>query len=104
MIGSYILVIRIIDDINIQIGKLGELFFKEGFYLYVGSAMGKSGSSTLESRVKRHLRSPDKKKTHWHIDYLLKNNGVNIARLFLIPHKQKIECVIAQELISSSDG
>ncbi|MFX1256655.1 MAG: DUF123 domain-containing protein [Promethearchaeota archaeon] len=104
MKGNYILVISVNNNINVQIGKLGNLFFKKGFYTYIGSAMGKSGSSTLENRVKRHLSSDDRKKTHWHIDFLLKNKEAKIIKLELIPIRKKIECTIAQELLDLSDG
>jgi len=104
MQGSYILVISVTNDTDIPIGKLGNLIFKKGIYFYVGSAMGKIGSSTLENRVKRHLRLPTQKNKHWHIDYLLENKEVSLIKLFLIPHKQKLECMLAQELLNISDG
>lgn len=104
MQGSYILVILVKDTIDIHIGKIGNMNFKKGIYYYVGSAMGKTGSSTLENRIKRHLRLPKHKKKHWHIDYLLENKEVSLIKLFLIPHKQKLECILAQELLNISDG
>ena len=104
MQGTYILVIVVNDKINIPIGKLGNIFFRKGIYCYIGSAMGKIGSSTLENRLKRHLRCPQQKNKHWHIDYLLENKEVSLLKLFLIPHKQKLECMLAQELLHMSDG
>ena len=104
MQGSYILVIVVDDELNIPIGKLGNLFFKKGIYCYIGSAMGKIGSSTLENRIKRHIRFPQQKNKHWHIDYLLENKKVSLFKLFLIPYKQKLECMLAQELLNMSDG
>ena len=71
MKGSYILVIYIPEMNEITIGALGNIIFNEGFYLYIGSAMGGYGSATLENRVKRHISPSNNKKTHWHIDYLL---------------------------------
>ena len=65
--------------------------------------MGHSGSSTLLNRVKRHISPPSSKKVHWHVDYLLENVNAIIFKLCLIPSKQKLECVIAQELIDMSD-
>ena len=81
MKGSYILVISIDENVKISIGSLGKFQFKSGFYFYIGSAMGKSGSTTLINRVKRHVLPPDRKKVHWHIDYLLANRNSNIVRL-----------------------
>ena len=104
MQGSYILVIAVNDNTDILIGKLGYTIFKKGIYCYVGSAMGKIGSSTLENRIKRHIRFPQQKNKHWHIDYLLENKDVSLVKLFLIPHRRKLECTLAQELLNMSDG
>lgn len=65
--------------------------------------MGTSGSTTLLNRVKRHLKSPQQKRNHWHIDYLLENESVSIIKVYLIPSKFKLECKIAQELLEISD-
>ena len=54
MKGTYILVIRLFEDSKIKIGSIGKLDFFKGYYLYLGSAMGNKGSTTLENRVKRH--------------------------------------------------
>lgn len=62
MKGSYILILKVEKDIVAEIGKLGILPFKKGYYAYVGSAL-----NGLEQRITRHLRK--KKKFHWHIDY-----------------------------------
>ncbi|MFX1392912.1 MAG: DUF123 domain-containing protein [Promethearchaeota archaeon] len=102
MKGSYILVIFLNFDTHIKIGKLANVFFKKGYYYYVGSAMGNSSSSSLENRIKRHLRFPEQKKNHWHIDYLLENNEAKIIKIWLIPNKKKLECVLAKELIEVS--
>jgi len=103
MKGTYILIIFIPEDIKISVGSLGTIPFKEGYYFYVGSAMGVSGSVTLINRVKRHVLPPEKKKVHWHIDYLLQNESSLITKIILIPNSQKMECIIAQELRSISD-
>ena len=96
--------ILIQDEITIRIGALGDLFFKKGNYLYIGSAMGHSGSSTLINRVKRHVSLSSSKKVHWHIDYLIENANSVITRVFLIPSNQRLECQIFQELSNLSDG
>lgn len=88
MIGCYVLIIELKTSQKIQIGKLGKLSFKKGFYAYIGSAM-----NSLEGRVRRHLRS--EKKLHWHIDYLLKN--AKIVNVFYKEASDKIECNIANK-------
>ena len=86
MKGSYVLIIKNKEDQNIKIGSLGNIFFKEGFYAYIGSAL-----SSLEARIKRHLR--DDKNLHWHIDYLLKKT--EIIEVFCKKSTTKEECDIA---------
>lgn len=87
MNGTYILLIEVEDDIDIQVGKLGNIFFKKGFYVYIGS-----GLSGLEQRVNRHLRND--KKMHWHIDYLLINAKVD--SVYYKESNEKEECKIVK--------
>ena len=63
MKGSYALLLRLASPQRIAIGKLGAFDFPEGYYLYLGSALG-----GLQGRIRRHLRRD--KKLHWHIDFL----------------------------------
>ena len=89
MKGNYLILIELKNNVVIQIGKLGELTFKKGFYVYVGSALNR-----LEQRIQRHLRQ--NKKMHWHIDYLLKH--AKITQIFYKEHKTREECSIAKTL------
>jgi len=95
MKGVYILLIELKTDKQIQIGKLGKLFFKKGFYAYVGSAL-----NNLEKRIQRHLSL--EKKMHWHVDYLL--NYSIIRDVFYKETNKKIECNIARKLARSLKG
>ena len=52
MKGTYLLLINLNYNIDVQIGKLGKIHFLKGWYVYVGSAM-----NNLEARINRHLRS-----------------------------------------------
>jgi Uri superfamily endonuclease len=62
--GIYTLIIRLDDDVSVNIGALGKVSFGKGLYIYVGSAQ-----TNLEQRVKRHLRK--EKRLFSHVDYLL---------------------------------
>lgn len=104
MKGTYILVLHLGEDISIIIGSLGKIHFSEGCYLYVGSAMGEYGSSTLINRVKRHLLPFSGKKAHWHIDHLLNNKNSLINRIFMIPSLRRLECIIACEISEVCDS
>ncbi|RKZ20819.1 GIY-YIG nuclease family protein [bacterium] len=59
----YIVLLYLENSRWIKIGKLGRFYFKEGYYLYVGS-----GGKNPEKRVERHKKK--KKKKRWHIDCL----------------------------------
>jgi sugar fermentation stimulation protein A len=89
--GAYLLLLELKTDKRISVGKLGEIPFQKGFYVYVGSAMRE-----LHKRLKRHERR--EKRLRWHIDYLRKYAD----RLKMIPilTPKKIECELAQNLKS----
>jgi Uri superfamily endonuclease len=63
--GTYLLVLQAINPIRLQVGSLGEMEVRPGYYLYVGSAFGPGG---LRARVSRHFGGQGK--PHWHIDHL----------------------------------
>lgn len=92
--GSYILVVELKEDKQIEVGKLGLLSFRKGYYAYVGSAMG-----GLDGRIGRHMRK-DKKK-HWHIDYLLEEGM--IRQVWCMEGKRN-ECMIASEMADVFTG
>jgi Uri superfamily endonuclease len=86
MKGSYILLMELSEGQEIWVGRLGSIFFCGGFYAYVGSAM-----NGLDVRLARHLRR--EKKSHWHIDYLLKQ--AVIREIVLYPSESKVECSLS---------
>ncbi|MEM1513355.1 MAG: GIY-YIG nuclease family protein [Candidatus Thermoplasmatota archaeon] len=90
MKGSYILIIEIENDKKIKIGKR-EIYFKKGYYAYIGSAM-----NSIEKRIERHLRKEKRKR--WHIDYLLEEG--KIKKIFYKESKFKEECKIAKKFLS----
>ncbi len=85
--ATYILLINVSEDLKIRVGQLGEASFEKGDYIYIGSAKG-----CLETRLQRHLRK--KKKTYWHIDYLLKSKKTKILQIWIID--KKMECQTAE--------
>ncbi|HDH81875.1 MAG TPA: GIY-YIG nuclease family protein [Thermoplasmatales archaeon] len=92
--GTYALIVELKKDDEIEVGRLGILNFKKGYYAYIGSAMG-----GLDGRIRRHLRK-DKKK-HWHIDYLLEKSAVRMV--FFIEGERK-ECSIASHMKDEFSG
>ena len=65
--GNYALGLKLNQTQILRIGRLGSFRFKSGHYLYFGSARGPGG---VAARVSRHLRDPQQKRAHWHIDWL----------------------------------
>jgi len=91
--ATYILVINVSKNLKIRVGRLGEVSFKEGDYLYFGSAKG-----CLERRLQRHLRK--EKRIFWHIDYLLENQKVKILQIWTMD--KKVECQTAEVFYQNS--
>lgn len=88
--GSYILLINLPAARNIMIGRKGEIYFRAGWYAYVGSAM-----RGIAARLSHHLKK--NKKLHWHIDYLLQ--AAKIYRIMTYEVDTRVECQIARTLM-----
>jgi sugar fermentation stimulation protein A len=61
--GNYLLILHLVEERWVKVGALGEILFRQGYYIYVGSA-----KKNLSQRLNRHLRK--RKQLFWHIDYL----------------------------------
>jgi len=61
--GAYLLVLEMARSRRVDVGGLGGIAFRKGYYVYAGSAR-----TALEKRLERHLRR--RKRFHWHIDFL----------------------------------
>jgi len=93
--GSYLLILKNNKTKMIMVGKLGDIFFKEGFYIYVGSAM-----KNLQARLERHKRK--RKKLFWHIDYF--REEVDLIQWIPIRSSIRYECELAKRIQDISDG
>ncbi len=89
------MILRIWSPSTVRIGALGYVGFDEGFYVYVGSALG-SKAQSLENRLRRHLSNS--KKIKWHIDFLLSSKNVSIERVIICKTLSRVECLIAKEI------
>lgn len=94
MKGAYFLVIFLEKDQKIKT-KAKEFILKRGYYVYVGSAM-----NSLEGRVLRHFR--EKKRFHWHIDYLL--DKAQLVEAYLIISNLKLEEKLSKALSKHVPG
>ncbi len=87
--GIYHLIIKFPGEKIIQVGRLGAFLFPKGFYVYTGSAQVGIGK-----RVERHLSQ--KKKLHWHIDYLLQ--FADITRVLTADGLKSKECILSDKI------
>lgn len=87
--GSYLLILELMGNRRISVGKLGTLLFRRGFYIYVGSAM-----AHLSQRIDRHRRL--RKRQHWHIDAL--RSKASFRSALAIRSSSRLECEIAEAL------
>jgi sugar fermentation stimulation protein A len=97
MNGAYMIVLYLNSNKRIKVGRLGKIYFKKGFYFYVGSAIGKT---KIEKRCERHLKK--NKKLRWHIDYLRKESS--IVKIVAFESKKKIECEITKKILRIADS
>jgi Uri superfamily endonuclease len=74
--GSYCLCIKVSESAKIMVGALDMIDFCKGYYVYIGSAL-----NGLKHRINRHVKTSkgEYKAIHWHIDYLLKHQKVEIS-------------------------
>ena len=92
--GSYLLILQLARDARVEIGQLGNVFFRKGYYIYIGSAQ-----KNLTQRIQRHRRVL--KKHFWHIDYLRAKAA--LQAVLPIRTQDDLECAIARSLRKISD-
>ncbi len=93
--GTYVLLLLLEHDKEIVVNRRrssSPIFFRAGYYAYVGSAYGPGG---LRSRINRHLIK--EKKCVWHIDYLRKE--ADPVEVWVNFHGKKQEKIWAKALI-----
>ncbi|GAB6182274.1 DNA/RNA nuclease SfsA [Thermodesulfovibrio hydrogeniphilus] len=92
--GSYLLIVKLEKDLKINVGNLGEVYFRKGYYVYVGSAM-----KALSKRIQRHRIR--RKKLFWHVDYL--REEANFIDVLPIRTHDRLECEIARRVEKISE-
>ncbi len=92
--GSYILVLQLKRSERLNVGGLGQIRFRRGYYLYVGSAM-----RGLRRRMERHRRR--RKRLFWHVDHL--RGYADLLSVLPVRSAQPLECDIAGALEEVSD-
>jgi Uri superfamily endonuclease len=130
--GVYLLGIRLTQPEAITFGRYNQghpVAVPAGEFLYIGSASGQKGSSTLAARLMRHtcrsgtkphhpiqpiLRHalqtnglaaniPRRKTVHWHIDYLLEKYRAELFAILAYRTSQNIEHGLAETLAAQPE-
>jgi Uri superfamily endonuclease len=81
---------------TVRVGALGEVAFRKGWHIYVGSALGSGGLV----RLKRHIalsRIKDKR-PKWHVDYLSKSPSFCLRSAIYAMTEERLECRLAKAL------
>jgi Uri superfamily endonuclease len=91
--GDYVLVLKIERELQLEVGRLGQVRFPPGWALYVGSARGPGG---LRARLLRHTQPAELKRHHWHIDYL--TAAALIHQIWWYSDEPSLECRWAELL------
>jgi sugar fermentation stimulation protein A len=92
--GSYLILYRLPRKRLIEIGNLGKVTFKQGYYIYVGSAM-----KSLSKRVERHRRI--RKTFYWHIDSFSAAAEFNSS--LPVRSEDDLECELASAMSNISE-
>jgi len=79
---------------TVRIGALGELPFPEGYYIYVGSALGSGGLKRLERHIS--LSTHRDKSPKWHVDYLSVNPHFALSYTVSAETPDHVECELAE--------
>ena len=125
--GAYVLRIRVERPLTVVFGRHRggrPLAVPAGHVIYVGSAMGRKGSTTLARRLLRHvtrsgqrpphslrasllhcfrraglgsrrLKPPEEKRLHWHVDYLLDEVAAELDAVLAIRSSRRKEEQVA---------
>lgn len=95
--GVYCLIFKN-QQCKVRIGSLGDINFKAGYYIYVGSAQGTGGLKRLHRHI---VLSRDKgKKAKWHVDYINLNEHFQLVCTAHAITSMNIECLLAKDLQS----
>jgi Uri superfamily endonuclease len=93
--GVYCLVFEN-HECTVRVGALGNLTFRAGWHIYVGSALGSGGLKRLQRHILiAQLRD---KQPKWHVDYLLTSPCFSLVYAVFAVTADRLECRLAREL------
>lgn len=130
--GIYLLRMVLAHETTVTFGRFAggrQFLLSAGDYLYVGSAMGQRGATTLAGRLLRHAtrsgtqpcqpirgalyqaleeanlspKLPLRKRCHWHIDYLLDQAVVSLWSIYALRTTNQVESRLARQLMVAAE-
>jgi Uri superfamily endonuclease len=90
--GIYCLVFRN-PACTVRAGALGEIAFRRGWHVYVGSALGSGGLARLERHVA--LSRERDRRPSWHVDYLSRCPSFALCATVHAVTDLRLECRLA---------
>lgn len=129
--GIYLLCIHVTAPIVVTFGRFQggrPIPIRPGAYLYIGSALGQRGATSLAGRLLRHatrsdsrpphairipltmqlqeagllahnkIITPPSKRCFWHIDYLVDQLAAEITQIIALRTSQRLEAQLARRL------
>jgi len=85
---------------TISVGALGEIVFRKGWHIYIGSALGCGGLKRLERHIA--LAEAKDKRPKWHVDYLLASDLFPLRYAVSATTSLRLECLVASALSGES--
>jgi len=81
---------------TVRVGALGEIAFRRGWHIYVGSALGSGGLARLERHVA--LSRNKDRRPKWHVDYLSASQSFCLRSSVSAMTEERLECRLAAAL------
>nr|WP_319377116.1 GIY-YIG nuclease family protein [uncultured Methanoregula sp.] len=85
---------------TVRVGALGEIAFRKGWYIYVGSALGTGGLARLERHIA--LSHNKDKRPKWHVDYLSTDSRFVLRLAVHAVTEERLECRLADALAGAA--
>jgi Uri superfamily endonuclease len=81
---------------TVRVGALGEIAFRRGWHIYVGSALGSGGLARLGRHIA--LAEVKDKRPKWHVDYLLTSDQFTLLYTVSATTTEPLECGLARAI------
>ena len=81
---------------TVHVGALGDILFKPGWYIYVGSALGSGGLKRLERHIRLSQSHGNIRK--WHVDHLLTDPNFSLIYTISAATTVPLECEVVRKI------